>query len=223
MTIDRSPDRTADDVRADVLDTARRLYEKGLVEGTSGNVSARMPDGTVCITPSSLPYETMTLDDLVVIDLAGEVVAGERSPSSEKGLHLTCYEAFPEVGGVIHSHPVYATMFAVTRQPVPAVIEEFVVFVGGDVPCADYATTGTDAVGEELVKHLADRSAALIANHGMCSIGATAERALHTALVVERSAQIVWGARALGTVHEIPPEVNHNFAGVYRWMRENGM
>lgn len=214
----------AADVKQQVLETAKRLYEKGLVEGTSGNVSGRMPDGaTVCITPSSLPYETMTLDDLVVIDLDGEVVEGERSPSSEKGLHLACYRAFEEVGGVIHSHPVYATMFAVAREPVPAVIEEFVVFVGGEVPCADYATTGTDAVGEELVKHLGDRSAALIANHGMCSIGATAERALHTALVVERSAQIVWGARLLGKVHEIPEKVNTDFAGVYRWMRENGM
>ncbi|MBI2169446.1 MAG: class II aldolase/adducin family protein [Actinobacteria bacterium] len=216
--------RTPDEVKAEVLEVAQELYRKGLVEGTSGNVSGRMPGGeTVCITPSSVAYLPMTIDDLVVIDLDGEVVDGERSPSSEKGLHLACYQAFPEVGGVIHSHPVYATMFALAREPVPAVIEEFVVFVGGDVPCAEYATTGTDAVGEELVKHLADRSAALIANHGMCSIGATAERALHTALVVERSAQIVWGARLLGKVHDIPDEVNTNFAGVYRWMRENGM
>jgi len=218
------PDRTDAEVKAEVLETAHELYAKGLVEGTSGNVSGRMPNGTtVCITPSSLAYPTMTVDDLVVIDMQGEVVEGERSPSSEKGLHLACYEAFPEVGGVIHSHPVYATMFALVREPIPAVIEEFVVFVGGDVPCADYATTGTDAVGEELVKHLADRSAALIANHGMCSIGANAERALHTALVVERSAQIVAGARTLGTVHDIPEKVNSDFAGVYRWMRDNGM
>lgn len=218
------PDRTPDEVKAEVLETAQELYRKGLVEGTSGNISGRMPGGdTVCITPSSVAYPPMTIDDLVVIDLDGEVVEGERSPSSEKGLHLALYNAYPEVGGVIHSHPVYGTMYALVREPIPASIEEFVVFVGGDVPCADYATTGTDAVGDALVKHLADRSAALIANHGMCSIGTTAERALHTALVVERTAQIVAGARALGTVHEIPAEVNENFAGVYRWMRENGM
>lgn len=212
------------DVKAEVLDAAQELYRKGLVEGTSGNVSARMPGGdTVCITPSSVAYPPMTIDDLVVIDMDGDPVEGDRSPSSEKGLHLACYAAFPEVGGVIHSHPVHATMFALTREPIPAAIEEFVVFVGGNVPCAEYATTGTDAVGEEIVRHLAERSAALIANHGMCSIGSTAERALHTALVVERTAQIVAGARALGKVHEIPAGVNENFAGVYRWMRENGM
>lgn len=212
-----------DGVRASVLETAKELLRKGLVEGTSGNVSGRMPDGSVCITPSSVAYETMTLDDLVLVDLNGEKVEGERSPSSEKALHLACYRAFDEVGGVIHSHPVFATMFAVAREPVPAIIEEFVVFVGGDVPVCEYRTTGTDELGDEVVRHLGDRSAALLANHGMVSIGATPERALHAAAVVERSAQIVWGARLLGKVHEIPSDVNDNFAGVYRWMRENRM
>lgn len=215
-------ERDAGAVREAVLRTAQKLLAKGLVEGTSGNVSGRMPGGdTVCITPSSVPYETMTLDDLVVVDLEGEVVEGERGPSSEKDLHLASYRAFDEIGGVIHSHPVYATMFALVRSPVPAAIEEFVVYVGGDVPCCEYRTTGTADLGDEVVRHLADRSAALLANHGLVSIGATPEKALHAAAVVERSAQIVWGARLLGETHEIPAEVNENFAGVYRWMREN--
>lgn len=211
---------TGDDVRAGVLETARNLYAKGLVEGTSGNVSGRTSEGTVWITPSSIPYETMTLEDLVLVDLEGAVLEGDRSPSSEKALHLHCYRAFEEVGGVIHSHPVYASAFAVAREPIPAAIEEFVVYIGGVVPVCEYRTTGTDELAEEVVRHLHDRSAALLANHGMVTVGATPERALHHALVVERTAQIVWAARALGRVERIPEKVNRDFAGVYRWMRE---
>ena len=206
-----------------VLATAKELLHKGLVEGTSGNVSGRMEDGTICVTPSSIAYETMTLDDLVVLDLDGNVVEGERGPTSEKALHLACYRAFPEVGGVIHSHARFATMFALVREPVPAAIEEVVVHVGGDVPVCEYKTTGTDELGDEVASRLGDRSAVLLANHGMVTIGATPEKALHAAGVVERTAEIVWGARILGPAHALPDKVNEDFANVYRFMRENGL
>lgn len=212
---------SADDVKEAVLATAKALLHRGLVEGTSGNVSGRMDDGTICVTPSSIPYETMTLADLVVLDLDGTVVEGERGPTTEKALHLACYRTYAEVGGVIHSHARFATMFALVREPVPAAIEEVVVHIGGDVPVCEYRTTGTDELGEEVASKLADRSAALLANHGMVTIGATPEKALHAAGVVERTAEIVWGARALGTAHPLPERVNEDFANVYRFMREN--
>lgn len=206
-----------------VLETAKEMYRKGLVEGTSGNVSARMRDGTICLTPSSVPYETMTLDDLVVVDLDANVIEGHRSPTSEKDLHLACYRAYDEVGGVIHSHPLYGSMFACARQPVPAAIEEFMVFVGGDVPVCDYTLTGTADLGKEAVRHLEQTSAALLASHGMITIGPTPAEALHVALVVERTAQIVHGARALGGEHALPETTNKNFRGVYDFLRKNPM
>jgi L-fuculose-phosphate aldolase len=199
------------------------MLADGLVEGTSGNISGRLDGGLVCLSPSSVPYDTMTLDDLVVLDLDGNVVEGERGPTSEKALHLACYRAFPEVGGVIHSHARFATMFALVREPVPAAIEEVVVHVGGDVPVCEYRTTGTDELGEEVASKLRDRSAALLASHGMVTIGATPEKALHAAGVVERTAEIVWGARTLGRAHALPEKVNEDFANVYRYMRENGL
>lgn len=210
-------------MRDTVLSTAKELLAKGLVEGTSGNVSGRMDDGRVCLTPSSVAYETMTVEDLTVCDLDGDQLEGERGPTSEKALHLACYRAFPEVGGVIHSHAVYATMFATVREPIPAVIEEVVVYVGGDVPVADYRMTGSDELGDEIARYLGDRSAVLVANHGMVTIGASPAKALHVAAVVERTAQIVWGARALGRVHPVPAKVNEQFAGVYSLMRESGL
>lgn len=209
--------------RQDVLDTAKAMVARGLADATEGNVSGRLDDGTICITPSSLNYDVMTLDDLVVMDLDGNVVAGTRGPSSEKSLHLACYRAFDHVGSVIHSHPVYATMFACARQPIPAAIEEFVVFVGGDVPVCGYAVTGSDELGAEAVAALQSSSAALLANHGMVSIGADPYSALRVAFLVEKVAKIVVGARALGGEHNLPDETQRSFKGVYELMRPTSL
>jgi L-fuculose-phosphate aldolase len=210
---------TAQETKEALLATAKEMLQKGLVEGTAGNLAARLPDGNVVLTPSSLPYESMTLDDLVVCDLDGNVLEGTRGPTSEKALHLTVLREYDDVHATIHSHAMYATMFAITRTTIPAVIEEFVVFVGGDVGCADYCTTGTDELAVEVAKHLHDRSAVLMANHGLFTVGKDPQHAMHVAALVERTAQIIWGAKQIGEVVPIPEEVNQTFAGYYRYGR----
>ena len=208
--------------REAVLAAAKRMLAEGLVEGTSGNISGRLPDGLVCCTPSSVAYDTMTLEDLVVVDLDGNVVEGSRSPTTEKDLHLSALRAYPELGAVIHTHAVYATMFALAHEPIPAVIEEVVVYIGGDVPCCEYKGTGSKALGDEVAAHLGDRGAALLANHGLVTCASTPEKALHNAALVERTAKIVWGTRAMGaTIHPLPEKVNTDMAGVYRFIRDN--
>lgn len=205
-----------------VLAAARDMLRRGLVEGTAGNISARRADGAIVVTPSSVDYQAMTADDLVVVDPDGNVVdapAG-RSPTSELLLHLACYRAFDDVASVIHSHPVWATMFAVSHQPVPACIDEFTMYVGGDVRCAEYAPSGTAEVGAHAVDALAGRGAALLANHGMVAVGPHPAKVLHIIALVERSAQIAWGARALGGPLPLPPDANANFEGVYQLMRQ---
>ncbi|WP_102418733.1 L-fuculose-phosphate aldolase [Mycobacterium sp. 4858] len=206
-----------------VLDAAKDMLRRGLVEGTAGNISARRPDGNIVITPSSVDYRDMQLDDLVLVDPDGAVLhaADGRSPSSEMQLHLACYRAFDDVGSVIHSHPVWATMFAVAHQPIPACIDEFAVYCGGDVRCTEYAASGTPDVGANAVKALDGRGAALIANHGVVAVGPRPDKVLHITALVERTAQIVWGARALGGAVPIPEDVNRNFAGVYGYLRAN--
>ncbi|MGI0130639.1 MAG: class II aldolase/adducin family protein, partial [Thermoplasmata archaeon] len=153
----------------------------------------------------------------------GDALAGHRSASSEKLLHLAAYRAFDDVGSVIHSHPVHATMFAISHQRIPAAIDEFIVYVGGDVRVSDYAMSGTPDVGENAVKALEGRSAALLANHGMVAVGPNPEKALHVTALVERTAQIAWGARVLGQIQEISEEVNNSFAGIYDFLRKNPM
>ena len=212
-----------DNPESAVLDAAKDMLRRGLVEGTAGNISARRADGNIVITPSSVDYRDMQLDDLVLIDADGSVLqaAEGRSPSSEMQLHLSCYRAFDDVGSVIHSHPVWATMFAIAHEPIPACIDEFAVYCGGDVRCADYAASGTPDAGANAVKALEGRGAALIANHGLVAVGPRPDKVLHITALVERTAQIVWGARALGGPVPIPEDVNRNFASVYSYLRAN--
>ena len=205
----------------DVLQAAKDMLRLGLTAGTSGNVSARLDDNRVVITPSSVSYETMTLEDLVVLDFDGNKVDGSREASSERAVHLECYKEFDEIGSVIHTHPVYATMFAVAREPIPAAVDEFAIYVGGTVQVAEYAMSGTPDLGRNAVACLRDVGSALLASHGMVTIGKDPAKTLHQAGVVERSAQIVWGARALGAVHGVPDDVNTNFGGLYRYLRTN--
>ena len=215
------PGRDRQEAARAVLEAAQAMYAKGLVEGTAGNVSGRVGDGTFCLTPSSLGYEAMRTSDLIFVDAGGDVVAGDGHPSSEKALHLACYRQWSEVGGVVHCHPLYASMFAVARQTIPAAIEEVVIYIGGDVEVCDYHLTGSDELGEAVAAELGRRSAVLMANHGLVTVGRDPADALHAALVVERTAHIVWGARLLGTPGSVPEKVNQDFAGVYRWVRES--
>jgi L-fuculose-phosphate aldolase len=214
-----------DNAEAAVLAAAKDMLRRGLVEGTAGNISARREDGNLVITPSSVDYAEMTLDDLVVVDPDGGVLhaAEGRYPSTEMKLHLACFQAFDDIGSVIHSHPVWATMFAIAHQPIPACIDEFAIYCGGEIRCADYAASGTPEVGSNAVKALEGRAAALIANHGLVAVGPRPDKVLHVTALVERTAQIVWGARALGGPVPIPDDVNAGFAGIYTYLRANPM
>lgn len=208
-------------VHDEVLQAAKDMLRLGLTAGTSGNVSGRLDDGRVVITPSSIPYEDMTLDDLVVLDMAGETVEGSRSASSEKWVHLACYKQYDEVQSVIHTHPLYATMFACARQPIPPLVDEFTLYVGGEVPVCEYAMSGTEDLGRNAAAQLKDVGSALLASHGMVTVGPSVERTLHQAGVVERAAAIVWGTRALGGAVPLPDKVNSDFTGVYKMFRES--
>lgn len=207
------------DVKQAVVDVAMEMFTTGLVVGTAGNVSGRRADGSVAMTPSSVPYPDITAAGLAVVDLEGEVVEGSAGPSSEKAMHLNCYKNFPEVGGVVHCHPAHASMFAIARKAIPACIEEVIVYIGGDIPVAEYRTTGSDELADEVVRHLGNRGAVLMANHGLLCVGKSPHDALHTAAVVEHTAKIVFGAEQLGGVVPLPDEIVTNFTNIYGLIR----
>lgn len=210
---------THDETMAMILHTAKEMIRKDLVEGTAGNLSARLPDGNAVLTPSSLPYETMELDDLVITDLDGNVLKGTRNPTTEKDLHLTCLREHDDINAVMHCHAKFCTMFAITHQPIPCVIEEVHAFIGGDVGVADYKMTGSKELAAEVARHVGDRAAVLMANHGLLTVGRNPEDCLKIALLVERTAEIVWGAKALGALVPLPDSTVQRMAPVYQFMR----
>jgi L-fuculose-phosphate aldolase len=214
---------TAAETKEQLLWVAKEMLRTNLVQGTAGNLGARLPDGNAVLTPSSLDYMEMTLDDLVVCDLDGNVLEGTRGPTSEKALHLSALRQHDNIGATMHCHAKFATMFALTRQPIPAVIEEFDVFVGGDVEVADYKTTGTVELADEVASRVGEKAAVLMANHGLFAVGKNPKDVLHIAALVERTAEIIWGAQTLGQVVPLPPEVNKTFSGYYRYGRTGKM
>ncbi|MDQ3931366.1 MAG: class II aldolase/adducin family protein [Actinomycetota bacterium] len=201
----------------DVLATAHDLYRLRLVEGTAGNVSARLSEEIVCVTPSGLSYEEMTVDDLVVVDLAGVVVSGRRPPTSELALHLACYRTFTEVGGVVHSHPPEASAFAAAGRSLPVPVDEFALYVGGEVPVAAYAPSGSPELGRHAAAVLGQVGAALLANHGLVAVGSGPRDALQVSALVEKAARIVRVALELGGLVPLP---GHVLAGCARSYRE---
>ena len=205
-----------------VLHASRKMLRVGLTGGTSGNISMKVDDRHCAITPSSVDYEDMELEDIVVIDFDGNVTQGELKQSSEWQLHTECYITYPEITSVVHTHPLYASMFAVARQPIPAVLDEFAVYVGGEVPVSEYAMSGTRELAINVALELKGVSTALIANHGMTSIASSPDRALHHSWVVERQAQILWGARLLGEVVPLPDATNETMSKVYTYLRNAG-
>jgi L-fuculose-phosphate aldolase len=211
---------TAEEIKEDLLWVAQESLRTNLVHGTAGNFSARLPDGNVVLTPSSLAYETMTLADLVVCDLDGNVVEGERGPTTEKALHLACLKAYDEVHAVIHCHAKFCTMFALTHQPIPCAIEEVEVFVGGDVPVANYKFTGSQELADEVSKWVGDRAAVLMANHGLLTVGKSPRDALKIANLVELTAEIIWGARMLGDIVPLPDTTREKMAPIYKMLRD---
>ena len=211
---------TAEEIKSELLWVAQESLRTNLVHGTAGNFSARLPDGNVVLTPSSLAYETMTLADLVVCDLEGNVVEGERGPTTEKALHLACLKAYDEIHAVIHCHAKFCTMFALTHQPIPCAIEEVEVFVGGDVPVANYKFTGSQQLADEVSKWVGDRAAVLMANHGLLTVGKSPRDALKIANLVELTAEIIWGARMLGDIVPLPDTTREKMAPIYKMLRD---
>lgn len=186
-----------------VIEIGWRLVEKDLTDGTSGNISARCPDGsTILITPSARDYRLLTERDLVRIHLESGEWEGRWKPSSEWRLHLAIYQARPDVNAVIHHHATWASAVAVARKTIPVLIDEAADI--GSIPTAPYAPSASEALAESVSGELAKGSnAVLLANHGAIAVGRNLTETLRRALEVERLARIYVGAELLGGAHAL--------------------
>lgn len=186
------------DLREELVRTARAMNERGLNQGTSGNLSARVPEGML-ITPSAVPYDTLEPGGLVLMTLSGEVLEGAGGrPSTEWRLHGGVLETRPNVHSVLHAHAPFCTSLACLHREIPA-FHYMVAVAGGDsIRCAPYATFGTPALAEAARVALEGRAACLLANHGMLALGSSPSSALALAVEVEALAEVYWRALQVG-------------------------
>ena len=192
---------TVDETRAEIVRVAQLLRERGLAVGTSGNVGARLDDGRIAITPSTMDYDEMTPDDIVLVGADGSPSEGRHRPSSELSLHVAVFAARPDVRAIVHSHSPFATTFAAARRPVPAAhyVLALLVCPGRDtLRVAEYATFGTKALARNAVAALGGDHAVLLANHGAIAVAGTLRSALGRAERVEELAMLAWRAEQLG-------------------------
>lgn len=192
----------------ELIAMGKRLVKEGLVAGTGGNISIRVPESNqVIITPSGMAYETIQLEDLVVLDLEGNVVVGNRRPSIERGLHLLVYKQRPEVDAVVHTHSLYASAVAATRQAIPPILDAIVDVVGGAIDCAQYAPHGTQELAENCVAALGQKAAVLLANHGVVGVGKSLSAAYLAAQTAENAAKVYLLSHLIGKPVALSEEV----------------
>jgi L-fuculose-phosphate aldolase len=197
------PSAELERVAADIVRVCRRLYERGLIAGPDGNVSARLADGSIVVTPSAMSKVDVRVEDLVLVDASGHVLDGGRRPSSELRMHLRIYARRPDVHAVVHAHPPTATGFAVAGEALVAPVLPEVILQMREVPLVPYATPGTDALADTFESVLQDHDAFLMANHGATTLGATLEQAHQRMESLEHAARILLVARTLGRVNEL--------------------
>jgi len=196
------------EARKTVIEAARRMSEKGLVAGTSGNISLRLPsDGKkqlMAITPTSRHYDTLKIDDIPIIDFNGKRVAGELPPSIETQMHIGIYRARKDVNAIIHTHSVFASAAAVAGIDIPPLLEDQVVYLGGEIKMADYAVSGSPELMTNAVAALGERNAVLLANHGAVGTGRTMRDAFTACELIEKTARVYFLALSAGKVNQLP-------------------
>jgi L-ribulose-5-phosphate 4-epimerase len=196
------------------------LPKNELVKWTGGNVSARDPEtGYVVIKPSGVRYEDMTPEDMVIVDLDGDVIEGDLKPSSDTLSHLYIYRHRPDVGGVVHTHSPYATAFAAVGKPIPVCLTAIADEFGGPIPCGGFALIGSEAIGKAVVEAIGSSSAVLLKQHGVFTIGPDAEAAVKAAVMTEDVAKAVWLAMQIGEPEAIAEEdvakLHDRYSNVY--------
>ena len=184
--------------RSEVVEVGRRLHERAYVASNDGNISVRLDDGRLLTTPKGVSKGFMTPDMLVVTDLEGQKISGERDPSSELLMHLAVYERRPDVTAVVHAHPPVATGFAVAGIPLDRAVLAEVITTLGSIPIADYGTPSTHELADAVGKYIKIHDGLLLANHGAITVSDSLMSAYYKMETVEHFARISVVARLLG-------------------------
>ncbi|NTW85072.1 MAG: class II aldolase/adducin family protein [Holophagaceae bacterium] len=196
----------SDPLLAALLDACRRLHAGGLLAASDGNLSVRLPNGLIAMTPSGVPKAKVELRDLAYLSLDGEVLSGR--PSSERAMHLAVYRAVPGARAIVHAHPPTAIAWTLARpelKELPSEALPEVILAAGRIPIVPMAIPGTEAMGTHLLPFLPDHRLLLLARHGGLSWGDSMDEAAGGLERMEQVAEILWKAETLGGAQPLPP------------------
>lgn len=176
----------------------KKLLDKKLVAGTSGNLSLRGQADEIYITPSGMDYLEITEDDIVKINFMGEILEGDKKPSSEWMMHVEIYKNYQNYNAIVHTHSPIATAFAVSRKKIPLILIEMKPFLGGEIEVAPFKPSGSLELAKSLIPYLKKSNSCLLANHGVVSCGKNIESAFLSAEYVEDAAKIYYYSLNIG-------------------------
>lgn len=198
-------------IKQEVLESALWLSHNnyfGSHLSSGGNVSARVPgENLFAITPTSVPYDELTTEEICLLDFALNRIEGDLKPSIEAGMHATIYKARPEVNAVAHTHQFHASIFGLLNKPIPPLFDEITLHIGNEVAVIPYAISGTDALAAQVGKTVANGCACFIMqNHGALNLGRTLKQALRNAELLEKVAKVYHSALSTGLPITTLPE-----------------
>ena len=211
--MDREKARAA---QSEVCKTAKAMYNSGLVAGTWGNISVRIDDEYMAITPSGMDYDGLSDEQMVIVNMNTLEYEGNLKPSIEAIVHAGIYKARPDVNGIMHTHSTNALTVATARKEIPPICEDQVQILGGSVRCAEYAMPGTQEMADACIKALEGRHGATIANHGAITCDISLAKAFTGSMVLEKTAQVFIDCQALGGPVELPSEDVETFNDFFR-------
>lgn len=194
------------ELRQELVRFGRLCYERNLLVAMDGNLSARLPDGSILCTQAGCHKGFLTDDQLVVIDGKGRKLRGRGSPTSEMAMHLACYEERPDVQAIVHAHPPISIAFTIAGVSMARCVLPEVVLTLGAVPTVEYETTGTQALADRIRPYIRSHDAILMDRHGAVCLGTSVLEAFCRLETMEHTALITKYARDLGEVRELPSE-----------------
>lgn len=190
-------------MRQDICDIGRRLYDRGFVAANDGNLSVRLNQNEILCTPTLISKGFMQPSDLCTVTTTGEQIGGTRKPSSELLVHLEIYRQRPDVHSVVHCHPPHANAFAITGEPIPACVMPEVELFLGEVPTVPYALTGTQALADSIRPFIDQAQIVVLANHGTVSCAETLERACWWTEILDAYCRTLILSRNLGPLQQL--------------------
>lgn len=195
-------------LRLAIVECGRISYERHLMTANDGNISVRMDDGLILVTPSGLSKGRLNTDDLIVVDLDGNVISArsDRRPSSETPMHLEVYKQRQDVYAVVHAHPIFATTLTVSGLEFPVDVLPEVLLTLGNVPITEYATPSSHEDAVVIRPFVRDHNALLLRQHGSLTYGKNLDEALIHLERIEHVSEIFWRAKMLGEVKRVPAE-----------------